>query len=32
VLKPDAKAVGGIVNVEDAHEAPGIEEYLSSRG
>ncbi|CAM5341787.1 ABC transporter substrate-binding protein [Streptomyces fumanus] len=32
VLKPDAKAVGGIVNVEEAHEAPGIEEYLSSRG
>ncbi|MEU9553987.1 ABC transporter substrate-binding protein [Streptomyces fumanus] len=32
VLKPDAKAVGGIVNAEEAHEAPGIEEYLSSRG
>ncbi|CAL9343066.1 ABC transporter substrate-binding protein [Streptomyces sp. Tu 3180] len=31
VLKPDAKAVGGVVNAEDAHTAPGVEEYLSSR-
>ncbi|MBC7272380.1 MAG: ABC transporter substrate-binding protein [Streptomyces sp.] len=32
VLKPDAKAVGGVVNLEDAHEAPGVQEYLSSKG
>ncbi|MGV9457369.1 ABC transporter substrate-binding protein [Streptomyces sp. NPDC003635] len=32
VLKPDAKAVGAMVNVEDAHEAPGVEEYLASKG
>ncbi|WP_320779955.1 ABC transporter substrate-binding protein [Streptomyces sp. CRN 30] len=32
VLKPDAKATGGMVNVEEAHEAPGVEEYLASRG
>ncbi|MGP2436314.1 ABC transporter substrate-binding protein [Streptomyces sp. JW3] len=32
VLKPDAEAVGGVVNVEEAHEAPGVEEYLASRG
>ncbi|MFJ4623263.1 ABC transporter substrate-binding protein [Streptomyces sp. NPDC088812] len=31
VLKPDAKAVGGTVNVEEAHVAPGVEEYLTSR-
>ncbi|EMF28060.1 ABC transporter substrate-binding protein [Streptomyces pseudogriseolus] len=31
VLKPDAKAVGGVVNAEDAHTAPGVEEYLSGR-
>ncbi|MFF7857380.1 ABC transporter substrate-binding protein [Streptomyces sp. NPDC007904] len=31
VLKPDAKAVGGVVNAEDAHTAPGVEEYLSAR-
>ncbi|GAA2542849.1 MULTISPECIES: ABC transporter substrate-binding protein [Streptomyces] len=31
VLKPDAKAVGGVVNEEEAHTAPGVEEYLSSR-
>ncbi|CAL9631066.1 hypothetical protein SUDANB96_06113 [Streptomyces sp. enrichment culture] len=31
VLKPDAKAVGGLVGVEDAHTAPGVEEYLQSR-
>ncbi|MEU9307578.1 ABC transporter substrate-binding protein [Streptomyces sp. NPDC048256] len=31
VLKPDAKAVGGLVGVEDAHEAPGVTEYLESR-
>ncbi|WAZ25993.1 ABC transporter substrate-binding protein [Streptomyces cinnabarinus] len=29
VLKPDAKAVGAMVNVEEAHEAPGVKEYLS---
>ncbi|MEV5545657.1 ABC transporter substrate-binding protein [Streptomyces sp. NPDC052309] len=32
VLKPDRKAVGGVVNVEEAHRAPGIDEYLASRG
>jgi ABC-type branched-subunit amino acid transport system substrate-binding protein len=31
VLEPDADAVGGLVNEEDAHEAPGVEAYLSSR-
>ncbi|MFI9155316.1 ABC transporter substrate-binding protein [Streptomyces sp. NPDC053367] len=31
VLKPDAKAVGALVGVEDAHSAPGVEEYLKSR-
>ncbi|MFE6411098.1 ABC transporter substrate-binding protein [Streptomyces sp. NPDC057837] len=31
VHKPDAKAVGAAVNVEDAHTAPGVEEYLASR-
>ncbi|MFE6992326.1 ABC transporter substrate-binding protein, partial [Streptomyces pharetrae] len=30
VLKPDAKAVGGIVVAEEAHVAPGIAEYLNS--
>jgi ABC-type branched-subunit amino acid transport system substrate-binding protein len=32
VLRPDAKADGGVVNVEDAHKAPGVDEYLSTRG
>ncbi|MFC8782545.1 ABC transporter substrate-binding protein [Streptomyces nigra] len=32
VLKPDAKAVGAVVNEEDAHTAPGVKEYLESRG
>ncbi|MFF0461816.1 ABC transporter substrate-binding protein [Streptomyces mexicanus] len=32
VLKPDRRAVGGLVNVEQAHEAPGVEEYLASHG
>jgi ABC-type branched-subunit amino acid transport system substrate-binding protein len=32
VLKPDPKAVGGLVGVEDAHRAPGVEEYLTSSG
>ncbi|MEU1938082.1 ABC transporter substrate-binding protein [Streptomyces coeruleorubidus] len=31
VHKPDAKAVGAAVNVEDAHTAPGVKEYLASR-
>ncbi|MFJ8595223.1 ABC transporter substrate-binding protein [Streptomyces sp. NPDC093598] len=31
VHKPDAKAVGAAVNVEDAHTAPGVKEYLTSR-
>ncbi|MGW0869658.1 ABC transporter substrate-binding protein [Streptomyces sp. NPDC002740] len=31
VLKPDAKAVGGLVGVEEAHQAPGVTEYLASR-
>lgn len=31
VLKPDANAVGGLVNEADAHEAPGVRAYLSSR-
>ncbi|PWI10055.1 ABC transporter [Streptomyces sp. NWU339] len=31
VLKPDAKAVGSVVNAEEAHTAPGVEKYLSSR-
>ncbi|MEU6525750.1 ABC transporter substrate-binding protein [Streptomyces sp. NPDC046924] len=31
VLKPDAKAVGRVVNAEEAHTAPGVEEYLSGR-
>ncbi|MER5194188.1 ABC transporter substrate-binding protein [Streptomyces sp. NPDC002755] len=31
VLKPDAKAVGGLVGVEEAHRAPGVTEYLASR-
>ncbi|MEU1574066.1 ABC transporter substrate-binding protein [Streptomyces collinus] len=31
VHKPDAKAVGAAVNVEDAHTAPGVEQYLASR-
>src|SRR5690606_38232986 len=31
VLKPDAKAVGSVVNAEDAHTAPGVEDYLTSK-
>ncbi|GHI52296.1 lipoprotein [Streptomyces rubradiris] len=31
VLKPDMKGVGGTVGVEDAHRAPGVEEYLKQR-
>jgi ABC-type branched-subunit amino acid transport system substrate-binding protein len=31
VLRPDAKAVGGVVNAEDAHTAPGVEDYLATR-
>jgi hypothetical protein len=31
VHKPDAKAVGAAVNVEDAHTAPGVKQYLVSR-
>ncbi|MFH9548177.1 ABC transporter substrate-binding protein [Streptomyces sp. NPDC017435] len=31
VLKPDAKAVGALVGVEDAHRAPGVTEYLADR-
>ncbi|WP_369192960.1 ABC transporter substrate-binding protein [Streptomyces djakartensis] len=31
IHKPDAKAVGAAVNVEDAHTAPGVQEYLASR-
>ncbi|MDR6975883.1 ABC-type branched-subunit amino acid transport system substrate-binding protein [Streptomyces sp. 3330] len=31
VLKPDAKAVGGLVGLEDAHQAPGVTEYLAGR-
>jgi ABC-type branched-subunit amino acid transport system substrate-binding protein len=30
VLKPDAKAVGGMVIVEEAHKVPGVDEYLNS--
>jgi ABC-type branched-subunit amino acid transport system substrate-binding protein len=30
VLKPDAEAVGNMVVVEEAHAAPGVEEYLNS--
>ncbi|MGW0336249.1 ABC transporter substrate-binding protein [Streptomyces sp. NPDC003011] len=32
VLRPDREAVGGLVIAEDAHTAPGVEEYLDSRG
>ncbi|GGT16764.1 ABC transporter substrate-binding protein [Streptomyces chromofuscus] len=32
VLRPDAKAVGALVIAEDAHEAPGVAEYLASSG
>ncbi|MCK1819282.1 ABC transporter substrate-binding protein [Streptomyces sp. XM83C] len=32
VLRPDAQADGGVVNEEDAHKAPGVDEYLSTRG
>ncbi|MFF8594547.1 ABC transporter substrate-binding protein [Streptomyces sp. NPDC015220] len=31
VLKPDTKALGGTVGVEDAHRAPGVEDYLEQR-
>ncbi|MER5832836.1 ABC transporter substrate-binding protein [Streptomyces sp. NPDC002130] len=31
VHKPDAKAVGAAVNVEEAHTAPGVKQYLDSR-
>lgn len=31
VLKPDPNAVGGLVNEEDAHEAPDVRAYLASR-
>ncbi|MEU2435355.1 ABC transporter substrate-binding protein [Streptomyces rubradiris] len=31
VLKPDTKGVGGTVGVEEAHRAPGVEEYLEQR-
>ncbi|MEU3526787.1 ABC transporter substrate-binding protein [Streptomyces sp. NPDC038707] len=31
VLKPDPKAAGGTTGVEDAHRAPGVEEYLGQR-
>jgi ABC-type branched-subunit amino acid transport system substrate-binding protein len=31
VLRPDAGAAGGVVGVEDAHKAPGVDEYLSTR-
>ncbi len=32
VLKPDAKAAGGLVGVEEAHKAPGVDAYLAGRG
>ncbi|MEU3664472.1 ABC transporter substrate-binding protein [Streptomyces sp. NPDC032940] len=32
VLKPDAGAAGGLVGVEEAHQAPGIDAYLAARG
>ncbi|MGW7791330.1 ABC transporter substrate-binding protein [Streptomyces tricolor] len=31
VLKPDAKALGGLVGAEEAHRIPGAEEYLKAR-
>jgi ABC-type branched-subunit amino acid transport system substrate-binding protein len=31
VLKPDLKALGGTVGVEDAHRTPGVEDYLKQR-
>jgi ABC-type branched-subunit amino acid transport system substrate-binding protein len=31
VLKPDRKAVGGMVGVEEAHRVPGADEYLAAR-
>ncbi|WP_432119520.1 ABC transporter substrate-binding protein [Streptomyces sp. bgisy032] len=31
VHKPDAKALGAVVNLEEAHTAPGVEDYLASR-
>jgi ABC-type branched-subunit amino acid transport system substrate-binding protein len=31
VLKPDRKAAGGLVGVEEAHRVPGADEYLASR-
>ncbi|MFD0318889.1 ABC transporter substrate-binding protein [Streptomyces flavalbus] len=32
ILKPDAKSVGAVIGVEDAHEAPGVAEYLKGKG
>ncbi|NED08050.1 ABC transporter substrate-binding protein, partial [Streptomyces sp. SID6648] len=32
VLKPDAKALGGLAGVEDAHEPAGVDAYLAGRG
>ncbi|MFJ4466667.1 ABC transporter substrate-binding protein [Streptomyces sp. NPDC089424] len=32
VLRPDAKALGALVIAEEAHRAPGVEEYVASLG
>lgn len=32
VLRPDAKALGALVVAEEAHEAPGVEEYVATLG
>ncbi|MGW1541197.1 ABC transporter substrate-binding protein [Streptomyces sp. NPDC002309] len=32
VLRPDAEALGALVIAEDAHEAPGVAEYVASLG
>lgn len=32
VLRPDAKALGALVIAEEAHEAPGVEEYVATLG
>ncbi|MEV7996614.1 ABC transporter substrate-binding protein [Streptomyces sp. NPDC086077] len=32
VLRPDAKALGALVIAEEAHEAPGVDEYVASLG
>ncbi len=32
VLKPDAKALGGLVGLEEAHQAPGVDPCLTERG